>query len=101
MAIHNPKGDKNEIRLLWKKISFLGEKKSSERSWIIDIISCIKQLNNETFTLQELYTYEEYLQENHPNNKNIKPKIRQQLQFLRNKRYLEFLGNGRYQLIKE
>ncbi|MEA3255451.1 MAG: DpnI domain-containing protein [Candidatus Altiarchaeota archaeon] len=90
--------DQKEIRSSWKKISFLQEKKSSERSWIIDIISCIKQLNKETFTLQELYTHEKHLQENHPNNRNIKPKIRQQLQFLRNKGYLEFLERGVYRL---
>ncbi len=34
----------------------------------------------------------------HSENKNIKPKIRQQLQFLRDKGYLEFLGNGVYVL---
>jgi len=31
-------------------------------------------------------------------NKNIKPKIRQQLQFLRDKNYIEFIEAGKYRL---
>ncbi|HDT15115.1 MAG TPA: hypothetical protein ENN55_02790 [Firmicutes bacterium] len=37
----------------------------------------------------------------HPENRNIKPKIRQQLQFLRDKGYLYFEGKGRYVLNEE
>jgi len=35
----------------------------------------------------------------HPENKNIKAKIRQQLQFLRDKWYLEFLDIGKYKVL--
>jgi type II restriction enzyme len=35
----------------------------------------------------------------HPENNNIKPKIRQQLQFLRDKWYLGFLEKGMYRVI--
>ena len=33
----------------------------------------------------------------HPNNNNIRAKIRQQLQQLRDRGIISFLGNGRYQ----
>ena len=38
------------------------------------------------------------LSKKHPDNHHIKPKIRQQLQFLRDKGYLEFVERGRYRL---
>ncbi len=48
------------------------------------------------FTLQDLNKYEEYLKEKHPDNNNIKPKIRQILQQLRDIGLIEFLGHGHY-----
>ena len=59
---------------------------------------CIDGLNKKEFTLQEMYRFERELQNNHPENKHVRDKIRQQLQFLRDKGYLEFLGDGRYRL---
>jgi type II restriction enzyme len=55
-------------------------------------------LNKKEFELKEIYKFEEDLKILHPENNNIKAKIRQQLQFLRNKDYLEFLGRGKYRL---
>ena len=34
----------------------------------------------------------------HPENKHIKDKIRQQLQFLRDRGYLKFINKGKYKL---
>ena len=79
---------------------FLKDEKSTHRGWITDIIWCIKDLGKKEFSLDEVYAYEPYLGELHPLNRNIKPKIRQQLQFLRDKRYLQFIGDGKYQLIR-
>ncbi len=39
------------------------------------------------------------LQARHPQNNNIRPKIRQQLQVLRDKGVIEFLGRGLYRKI--
>jgi len=49
-------------------------------------------------TDQDVYAFEKDLAVTHPENKNVKPKIRQQLQFLRDKGYLTFLGEGLYKL---
>ncbi|MCI9138110.1 MAG: hypothetical protein HFH48_11245 [Lachnospiraceae bacterium] len=43
-----------------------------------------------------MYLYIEILQEKHKNNHNIEAKIRQQLQILRDKGFIEFLGRGHY-----
>jgi type II restriction enzyme len=91
--------DKKAVLEKWQKTVFLKQvKKADAKGWILDIMNCIDSLNQKEFTLQDMYTFEKDLSRIHPENKNIKPKIRQQLQFLRNKGYLEFLGEGLYKL---
>lgn len=68
----------------------------NSRGWIMDVLNCINNIPSEIFTLQEIYQFENQLHIKHPQNNNIKPKIRQQLQFLRGKEFIEFLGKGRY-----
>ena len=60
---------------------------------------CIEQLGRATFALEDVYSCEDELKLTHPSNQNIRPKIRQQLQVLRDKGYLKFLGNGTYRLL--
>lgn len=40
------------------------------------------------------------MQAKHPQNHHIRPKIRQQLQFLRDLGYITFMGHGKYQIIR-
>ncbi|HIT35518.1 MAG TPA: restriction endonuclease, partial [Candidatus Faecousia intestinavium] len=47
------------------------------------------------------YAFEEELILKHPDNHNIRAKIRQQLQQLRNRGIILFLGNGQYQKISK
>lgn len=68
----------------------------SARGWLMDILNCINTLPENPFSLREMYSFEDYLRERHPENNNIRPKIRQQLQLLRDKGFVEFLGNGQY-----
>ena len=72
----------------------------NHRGWIMDILNCINSIPQPIFTLNDMYLFEGELVAKHPNNKNIKPKIRQQLQFLRDKGFIEFLGHGLYRKIK-
>ncbi len=91
--------DKKNVLEQWKKTVFLKDiKKDDNKGWILDIMNCIDSLNKKEFTLQEVYKFEKDLLILHPKNKNIKPKIRQQLQFLRDKSYLVFLEPGKYRL---
>jgi type II restriction enzyme len=91
--------DKKDVLEKWQKTVFLKQvKKTDAKSWILDIMNCIDSLNKKDFTLQDIYTFEQDLSVIHPKNKNIRPKIRQQLQFLRDKGYLEFLEAGKYRL---
>ena len=90
------------VQKIWQKTTFLGQQKQVEsRGWLLDVMKCIDILGMKSFNLQQLYTYESYLSQRHPDNHHIKDKIRQQLQFLRDKGYLEFEGRGFYTLTRE
>lgn len=90
---------KKEILEKWQKTAFVKDIKKVElKGWIFDILNCVESLKKEEFELKDIYNFEKDLKILHPENKNIKAKIRQQLQFLRNKGYLEFLEKGKYKL---
>lgn len=66
------------------------------RGWLMDVLNCVNKIPKETFTLGEIYEFENVLCQNHPKNNNVRPKIRQQLQVLRDRGVLEFMGAGTY-----
>ncbi len=91
--------NKKDILNKWQKTAFLEKIKKPElKGWILDVMNCVESLGKEIFTLAEIYKFEEDLKVLHPENKHIKDKIRQQLQFLRDKGYLEFIDKGVYKL---
>jgi phosphatidylserine/phosphatidylglycerophosphate/cardiolipin synthase-like enzyme len=72
------------------------EIQSTLKGWKSDIFKYADSINNQIFSLSEIYQFESLLKEKYPNNTRITDKIRQQLQFLRNLGLIEFLGNGMY-----
>ncbi len=64
--------------------------------WRLDVFDVITAIAKSTFSLDEVYTHEKQLQQTHPQNLNVKPKMRQQLQELRDLGLIEFLGGGIY-----
>lgn len=66
--------------------------------WLVDTLHLVERLE-ETFTLKQMYDFCDELKIKHPNNNHIKDKIRQQLQYLRDKGFVEFKGNGVYKRI--
>ncbi len=68
----------------------------SARSWLMDILSCVNRIESNEFTLKMVYDFEQELAFKHPDNNNIRAKIRQQLQELRDRGVITFLGNGKY-----
>ena len=71
------------------------------RGWLMDILHCVNAINSTFFTIDMVYAFEEELILKHPDNHNIRAKIRQQLQQLRNRDIILFLGNGQYQKISK
>ena len=62
-------------------------------------MQCIDILHKKEFSIQELYVFEEVLKKQYPENNFIKDKIRQQLQILRDKGFLEFTTRGNYRVL--
>ena len=65
------------------------------RGWTLDVFRIIDELPQE-FKLSDVYDQEERLVALHPRNMNIRPKIRQRLQVLRDMGMIRFIGGGRY-----
>lgn len=82
----------------WSSTLFLRNASTSGRGWLIEVMKCVDLIGQQTFSLDDVYAYEYRLSRLYPGNRNIRPKIRQQLQVLRDNRYLEFVGRGRYRL---
>ncbi len=71
------------------------------RGWILDVLSCVDKISTVDFSLNQVYQFEKELQQKHPENKFIKDKIRQQLQNLRDKGFIEFTSRGNYKKVQE
>ena len=91
---------KAEVREKWERGVFLRSQKGEARGWMLDIMRCVGIIKSDTFSLADVYVFEEELSSKHPDNKYVKDKIRQQLQILRDKNILEFLGIGKYRKVK-
>ena len=74
---------------------FLRAQSKHARGWTLDVWQCIDRLDNQ-FTLKQVYHFVGELQAKHPDNHHIQDKIRQQLQVLRDKGIIEFVGRGYY-----
>ena len=93
---------RDDVQKVWQKTTFLAHQDlTANRGWALDIMKCIDMLDMKAFSLQQLYIYEAYLSARHPENHHIKDKIRQQLQFLRDKGFLEFEKRGFYKITEE
>ncbi|MGE4555032.1 MAG: DpnI domain-containing protein [Candidatus Paceibacterota bacterium] len=91
---------KEKVLAEWKKTLFLREEKEiSARGWLLDIMRCVEKIGKREFALEDVYKFENELSVLHPENRHIKDKIRQQLQILRDKNYLDFVSRGYYRLI--
>jgi len=86
----------NEIVESYAQIKRLQTNNLESRRWLMDVMNCINEINTSDFSLQDVYAFAERLQEKHINNHNIEAKIRQQLQILRDKGFLEFIARGHY-----
>ena len=100
----------------------LGEIKAKERGWTLDVLNAIRRLVEERgvhaastsrlpstlkrtevrapseFATSDAYIFERELEQLHPENRNVRPKIRQQLQILRDAGLLLHIERGVWRL---
>lgn len=82
----------------WRRTLFLREAPLAARGWLVEVMNAVESLGRAAFTLDDVYGQEARLQALYPANRNVRPKIRQQLQVLRDRGYLEFVGGGAYRV---
>src|SRR2546423_4282364 len=82
----------------WQKTLFLRNESPETRGWLLDVMKCVESLGKREFTLEEVYAFERHLGDLYPGNRNLKPNIRQQLQYLRDRGFIEFVSRGNYRL---
>ena len=79
----------------FQKTLFLRQQSTDSRGWTLDVWQCIDKLED-SFSLNQVYASADLLKLKHPENNHVKDKIRQQLQVLRDRGIIEFLGRGHY-----
>ncbi len=89
---------KDQVLAKWRHTAFLQDKSLEARGWLIEVMKSVEMIGRPEFELADVYAFEARLSAIYPGNNNVRPKIRQQLQVLRDSGYLEFLGRGRYRL---
>lgn len=101
-----------QVRALYNRLRPLEKLQVEKRGWTLDVLQVVLALVEEReqegcakatplhreFSLQEVYAQADALVKLHPANRHIQPKIRQQLQVLRDLGLVEFLGGGSYRL---
>jgi len=92
--------EKAAVRRSYEAVRPLANLSANLRGWALDVFTVVRKLGTEEFTLDQVYGYEEFLGVLHPENNNLRAKIRQQLQVLRDAGLLTFGAPGQYSLTK-
>jgi hypothetical protein len=92
-GILQPKG---VVLSQWQSTLFMRNENATARGWLIEIMKCVEDIGKEEFLLSDVYSCEARLQKLFPHNHHVRHKIRQQLQVLRDRGLVDFLGHGRY-----
>lgn len=92
--------DASSVREQYAAVRPLADLGVRARGWTLDVLRLIKRLGQQTFLIGDVYRFAGELQQLYPKNRNIEPKIRQQLQVLRDKGFVRFLGRGKYEMLK-
>lgn len=87
---------KMEPRRAFARLEGLALLAPETKNWAATILRIARNLNTSKFSLADVYEFEPELERLFPGNKNIRPKIRQQLQVLRDQGLVQFLGRGTY-----
>lgn len=92
---------KPTVRANFRRLQPLQDLSSKRRGWTLDVLTVLRKLDKRQFTIDDAYSFEKTLSQRHPENRHIRPKIRQQLQILRDMGYLQFVSRGQYRWLKK
>lgn len=86
------------VRSQWQTAHSMSTLTLAQRGWVALVLRIVELLPQE-FTLQQVYAYEKELAKSYPANQNIRAKIRQQLQIIRDLGLIQFMKPGVYRKI--
>jgi type II restriction enzyme len=92
-GIAMPKGN---CRRSFASVERLSHLSSAGRGWAASVLRLLHSLGKPRFTIEDAYSLEGELSSLYPDNRNVRPKIRQQLQVLRDADILVFESRGHY-----
>lgn len=88
---------KDAVLAKWQQTLFLRDQGVEARGWLVEVMKVVDIVGRPEFTIEDVYAFEKHLGALYPNNSNVRPKIRQQLQVLRDVGYIQFTSRGHYQ----
>ena len=91
--------ERDAPRAAFARLQFLSRMPANRRGWAASLLNFLRQLPGNRFSLSDAYLFEEHLATLYPENNNVRPKIRQQLQVLRDAGIIQFEARGRYKFI--
>ena len=91
--------DNSRVLDQYQRTLSLQTSKIDSRGWLLDVLRCVERIPNDDFQLDEVYAFADELQRKHPENNFVRDKIRQQLQYLRDKGFIQFTTRGNYRKI--
>lgn len=92
-----------DVQRAYGKFAFLKSLRAESAGWMADVLKIVRDLapaHGDEFALADVYARSSELQRLHPHNHHIEPKIRQQLQVLRDRGILEFVKRGHYRVAR-
>ena len=87
-------------RAAFARLQFLSRMPAKQRGWAASLLNLLRQLPGERFSLRDAYLFEANLARLYPGNNNVRAKIRQQLQVLRDAGVIQFETRGQYKFIQ-
>jgi len=87
------------VRSAFRRFNGLEQIAPSARGWTTLTLRVIRSLGSDVFSLDDLYAREGLFRAAYPENNNIRAKVRQQLQVLRDHGYVRFDGGGKYRVL--
>ena len=58
--------DKEAVISQVKRSTLLSATSVETRSWLFDVLNCVNKIQSQVFSLHDVYAFEEYLSEKHP-----------------------------------
>ena len=92
--------DANSVVDDYRAVQSLQTNQIEQRGWLLDVLKCVEEIPSTEFSIEDIYSFAGVLARKYPRNRFVKPKIRQQLQRLRDRGLLLFRGNGLYEKSK-